>query len=388
MSNLKDQDCQPSYPSYLIVIDALDDCDSRSNVQIILQCLAKVHSLQSTQVRVLLTSRPESPIQYGFTQVQREEHRDFILHNIEPAIIQHDISVFFRHNLNLIRQKYELRVGWPGESDIKLLVENSGGLFIWAATACRFIDEDSQLAETRLHSLVNQQGDAMLPPERKLDEIYTTVLASSIRQNHDKSESQMLHTLFRQVVGPIVMLQDSLSVTSLAELLGKDIADLRRTLVNLNSVLHVPAAGPEAIQLLHPSFRDFLVDKSRCSDLHFRVKKRLVHREMYKHCLRLISKHLHRDICNLQDPGALVADLSKIDVDRYIQPNVQYACRFWVYHCVQSDVDKSNCADIELFFQKHFLHWLEVLTLLNYGSDAVHMVHMLDDLFSVSIPRS
>ncbi|PZD22955.1 AAA-16 domain containing protein [Pyrenophora tritici-repentis] len=241
LSRLENREGQSKY---VLVVDALDECDDQNNVQIILQRLAEVQSLQGTQLRVILTSRPEVPIQYGFTQVRREEHRDFVLHDIEPAVIEHDISVFLRHQLGLVRQKCRLEASWPGEDAIERLVQNSGGLFIWAATACRFIAEDIQLAEARLCSLLHQGGSDTLPlpPERKLDEIYTTVLASSMRGGHDEAESQTLHELFRQVVGPVVTMQDPLSVTSLARLLGKDVAKLRRTLANLHSVLDVPDA--------------------------------------------------------------------------------------------------------------------------------------------------
>jgi hypothetical protein len=382
LSRLENREGQSKY---VLVVDALDECDDQNNVQVILQRLAEVQSLQGVQLRVLLTSRPEVPIQYGFTQVRQEEHRDFVLHDIEPAVIEHDIAVFLRHQLGFVRQKCGLEAGWPEEGAIARLVQNSGGLFIWVATACRFIAEDSQLAETRLCSLVHKGGSGTLPlpPERKLDEIYTTVLTSSILGEYTEEESQTLHELFRQVVGAIVTMQDPLSVASLAELLGKDVKNLRRTLANLHSVLDVPEADSSAIRLLHPSFRDFLLSLSRCSSPQFHIDERTVHAEMHKHCLEVMSKHLRRDMCSLAEPGARMADLSRAKVDKHIQAHVQYACRFWVYHCQRSDIDTGSCCDVEAFFHKHFLHWLEVLALLGRVSDAVDMVHALESMFPV-----
>ncbi|RYN82211.1 hypothetical protein AA0119_g13444 [Alternaria tenuissima] len=385
LSRLENKEGQSKY---VLVVDALDECDDQNNVQIILQRLAEVQSLRGVQLRVLLTSRPEVPIEYGFTQVRREEHHDFVLHDIAPAVIEHDIAVFLRHQLGLVQQKCQLKAGWLEEGAIVRLVQNSGGLFIWAATACRFIAEDSQLAEARLCSLLHQGGSGTLPlplpPERKLDEIYTTVLTSSMRGEYTEAESQTLHELFRQVVGPVVTIQNPLSITSLAELLGKDVATLRRILTNLHSVLDVPKADSSAIRLLHPSFRDFLLSPSRCSNSQFCMGERTVHGEMHKHCLEVMLKHLRRDMCNLQDPGARTADLSQIEVDRHIPAHVQYACRFWVYHCQRSDVDTSSSSDIKAFFHKHFLHWLESLALLSRVSEAVDMVYTLDSMFPVS----
>jgi archaellum biogenesis ATPase FlaH len=48
--------------SYVLVIDALDECESDNNVQIILKFLAEARSLETVRLRVFLTSRPEVPI--------------------------------------------------------------------------------------------------------------------------------------------------------------------------------------------------------------------------------------------------------------------------------------------------------------------------------------
>jgi hypothetical protein len=48
--------------SYILVIDALDECEDDKNIRIILQLLAEARSLTAVQLRVFLTSRPEIPI--------------------------------------------------------------------------------------------------------------------------------------------------------------------------------------------------------------------------------------------------------------------------------------------------------------------------------------
>jgi hypothetical protein len=73
------------YSSYVLIIDALDECD---NVRIILQLLAEARSLQGVRLRVSLTSRPEIPIRYGFNQIPdvftpavsivRKQFKDFV----------------------------------------------------------------------------------------------------------------------------------------------------------------------------------------------------------------------------------------------------------------------------------------------------------------------
>jgi hypothetical protein len=96
--------------SYILVIDALDECDNDKDIQSILQLLAEAQSLKTIRLRVLLTSRLEIPIRHGFYEILEAEHQDFVLHNISPSIVDHDIMIFLEYNLRLIRQECFLDV--------------------------------------------------------------------------------------------------------------------------------------------------------------------------------------------------------------------------------------------------------------------------------------
>jgi NACHT domain len=80
---------------YILVVDALDECDNDNNIRIVIHLLAEARSLKTTRLRIFLTSRPEIPIRNGFCQIPDAEHRDFLLHNISPSIVDHDLSIFF-----------------------------------------------------------------------------------------------------------------------------------------------------------------------------------------------------------------------------------------------------------------------------------------------------
>jgi hypothetical protein len=132
--------------SYMLVVDALDECDNNDDIKPIVHILAKARSLTSDQLRVFLTSRPEIPIRYRFGQLPYAEHMDFVLHNISQSIIDHDISIFLEYNLKLVTEEHHLSAGWPGKQIVEQLVHSANGLFIWAATACRFIGEGGVFA--------------------------------------------------------------------------------------------------------------------------------------------------------------------------------------------------------------------------------------------------
>jgi hypothetical protein len=56
---------EPSSPSsYLLIIDALNECDNEGHVRIILQLLAEARSSTTIRLRTFPTSRPEIPIRH------------------------------------------------------------------------------------------------------------------------------------------------------------------------------------------------------------------------------------------------------------------------------------------------------------------------------------
>jgi hypothetical protein len=61
-----------SFPSsYMLIVDALDECDSEDDIRIILQLLAEARTLKAIRLRVFLTSRPEIPIRHGIYHIRK-----------------------------------------------------------------------------------------------------------------------------------------------------------------------------------------------------------------------------------------------------------------------------------------------------------------------------
>jgi hypothetical protein len=256
------------FQSYIVVIDALDEFEGESYVRIILQLLAETQSLKKVRLRVLITSRPEIPLRYGFCQIPETEHYDFILHNIEAAIVEHDISIFLEYEMRSTRLEWTLEADWPGEQALQRLVRNAGGLFIWAATACRFIRDGRGYATRRLNTMLDD-STSTLAPELHLNNIYLIVLKNSIRQEYTEKEIQDIYTLLRQVLGTVVTLHSPLSVDSLSALLHIAKGDIGQGLADLHAILDIPQDTQRPLRLHHPSFRDFLLSRDRCSDPHF-----------------------------------------------------------------------------------------------------------------------
>ena len=381
LSNLDSNGC---YSSYILVVDALDECNDDNNIRIILQLLAEARSMQRVKLRVFLTSRPEIPIRYGFNQIPDTERQDFVLHNISPSIIDHDISIFLEYNLRLIKQERSLDTAWPGEEVIRYLVQIAGGLFIWAATAYRFIREGKRFAAKRLDTILQGSGSAVTAPEKHLDEIYTTVLEHSITPEYTDEEREELYCMLRHILGSIAVLFSQLSAYSLSRLLLVTKEDIDQTLEDLHSVLDVPKDQNRPLRLHHPSFRDFLLNNDRCKNPNFWVDEKQAHRTLADSCIQLMSTSLKQDICGLSTPGILVCDVESSRVERSLPPEVQYACLYWIQHVHKSGTQLRDDDQVHQLLQEHLLHWLEALGWMQKVSEGIHAITSLESIAAVS----
>ncbi|KAF8534301.1 WD40-repeat-containing domain protein [Trichophaea hybrida] len=374
----------PQPQAVILVIDALDECEGDDDTRLILRLLAEAK--KAVGLRVFVTSRPETPVRFGFHTIPEATHQDFVLHNISQSIIRHDISTFLHHELENIRSENRLNQGWPGKENVELLCDRARGLFIYASTACRFIRDPSWDPGESLALLLKDDYIGQTPT-RELDEMYTKILMHSIvHGDRHKRNQEKLGGEFKRIIGSIVILFDTLSVSMLARLLDTPERTISVRLRCLHSVLDVPESQEFPVRLLHPSFRDFLLDKERCLNIPISINEKKAHNELFASSLNLMSKHLKRDICNLQLPGTFTSKVENNIVQNCIPLDVQYACRYWIYHLQQSsaipNVELCDNGLVHKFLLQHLLHWLEALSLIGKISNGVLMVRTLESMLS------
>jgi hypothetical protein len=366
--------------SYVLVVDALDECDDDNNIRIILQLLAEARSLKKVQLRVFVTSRLEAPIRHGFYQMSQTEHHDSVLYNISPSIVDHDISIFLEYNLKLIGQERCLGAGWPGENAIRRLVENASGLFIWATVACRFIREGKVLAKRRLDTILESGRTSITAPEKRLNKIYNTVLKHAISPDYTDKEKEELCNILRHTIGSIVVLLSQLSTFSLSRLLHYPKEDVDQILGDLHAILDIPENPNCLLRLHHPSFRDFVLDKSRRGDSNFWVDEKQAHRTLADSCIQLMSTSLKQNICSVDSPGLHATDVDRSQVEQYLPLEVQYACLYWVQHLQKSGAQLCDNDQVYQSLKVHLLHWLEALGWTRRVPDGIHAITSLESI--------
>ena len=281
-------------------------------------------------------------------------------------------------------QEWAFGDAWPGELAIRRLAQKSSGLFIWAATACRFIKAGESLAEDRLAEVLEgSRSDAT--PEQHLDQIYLTVLQSSIPITFREQEKALLYSMQRQVLGSIVVSLSPLSAASLGRLVDLSTRQVEQTLRKLRAIVDIPKDAAGFLRLHHPSFRDFLLDKDRCSNPKFWVNERQAHGKLADDCIQLMSISLKRDVCGQGAPGILVADVEGSRIEQCLPPEARYACLYWIQHLQRSDGQLCDNKEVYPFLQLHLLHWLEALSWIGKASEGILAISSLNAQIQVSI---
>ncbi|KFY78543.1 hypothetical protein V499_02323 [Pseudogymnoascus sp. VKM F-103] len=367
--------------SIVIVVDALDECNREEDLCVIIHLLQQVQQITSVRLKFFLTSRPELPIRLGFEDISGR-YKCLVLHEIPNPIIEHDISAFLEYELARIRDEYnksvildrQLPTDWPGQANVQSLVQMAIPLFIFAATICLFV-KDRRCGEPgeQLTKVLKYKTKSQ---ESALDATYLPVL-DQLLVGLTNSQKDELVKNFEEVVGSIVILASPLSTVSLARLLDISNARVNHILDLLHSVLSIPSNPDIPVRLLHLSFRDFLLDSEKREEHPFWINEQKCHQRLATQCLQTLSKGLKNDICNLQVPERLQADVDRQTINAKIPLDIQYACQYWVYHLKEGRNIISDDDQVYKFLQRHFLHWLEALSFIQRLPEAISMINDL-----------
>jgi hypothetical protein len=279
---------------------------------------------------------------------------------VEQKVVETDRLLYLHSSLYKTKKLYGLEGSWPSVKDIKSLVELSSGLFIFAATAAKFIqDRDYSDPQGQLGQLLGAITVANSSPQRLLDELYLQVLEKAFPKISSEDASKL-----KMVLGSLVLLYDPLSPSNFEQLLDLSIP-LNSMLRHLQSVIVLPSDGNKVMRLIHPSFCDFLQDPKHCSNTSFLITPDLQHAFLAKACLD-VMKMLKQDICNIKQPWKLHHELDNLPelVHRHIPPYLQYACRHWAQHLCHALMFDNLLGALEEFCCKYLLYWVEVCSLL------------------------
>ena len=269
----------------LLIIDALDECGSEADRKILMQVLSKGFSDLPSFIRIMVISRQESDIQHALAS--HSHLRPYPL-DIDSVTNKDDVSEFIRHRLEEIRIKDGyLGDHWPGDDKIRSLVDAADGLFIWASTACLYIDSFDP--DERLSNLINKQPSS--GPFTQLDILYKTGLSAG------PWDDSSFSSCCRRMLGVILCARVPLSHSVIDALL--EFRRSRKIVSYMRCVIDSTEKGE--ICILHSSLYDYLVSE-RCRDEPWSIDLERHNKELALCCIKHLDEELRENICDMTLP--------------------------------------------------------------------------------------
>jgi hypothetical protein len=347
-----------------LMVDALDECDF--DLLHLLDLITR-NSSEPSRVKWLVSSRNRPNIEEW---LRPNSLRVKISLELNSCHVSQAVNAFIEFKVSKLTE----RKGYKNELREKIksyLYTKADGTFLWVALVCKALQG---VGVRKTLSVLKR-----FPPG--LQPLYERMM-------------KQIQCLDREDVEPCIQILSSVSLAyrpiHLKELVA--IAGLQGEPDNITSLNElVDLCGSfltvreETIYIVHQSAKDYLTSNS--SQL-FPLGQAEEHREITCRSLQVMSNTLKRDICGIRMPGALVDELSSVNRDPLA--HIQYACCYWVSHLrdagyLQHDqIGLYDSGTVHNFLQKHFLHWLEALSLIGNMSDGVAIVRTLESLFSVS----
>ncbi|KAF7376800.1 WD40 repeat-like protein [Mycena sanguinolenta] len=354
----------------IIVIDALDEIEDNQGAEFIKKLLSSLSQMQL---------RPHPDIKKTCDQLQT----CFRLEEIKPSEVKEDIRRFLREELPDL------------ENELDPIVEESAGIFIYAATVVRHLRPPgvpltAGQQKTRLkHLRTVGFANGITADEQLVDFLYETVTREALRNPGPEVKTP------QRVLYAIVTAHHPLTVQTLASLIAdpseeSDEAEIndnldkvQKSLDSLYAVLYV-SERDNCVYAYHKSFDDFILNRSqlaRSAATYFPNHT--------QECFGILNKSLHFNICNLKSSYLLDKEDEGLQerIATGIGSELRYACRHWASHLTSvrhSDQHVKELAALLLDFSRlKVLFWMEAMNLL--GADCRRALHQAQS-WSLQIP--
>ncbi|KAG8714715.1 hypothetical protein FRC09_017326, partial [Ceratobasidium sp. 395] len=335
----------------VVVVDALDECSEYGDARLFLSALLRF--AKDLPIKFFVTCRPDSTALTKLSDGGEIPYSLFHLHDIEESLVRADIETYLAE---------ELKTMQATPTQIQALADRSGALFIFAATAVRYIglDKPSIDHQMRLDILLGVSLNPGSRAYRPLDSLYTAILSAALEDDDlEPWEKENIRLLLHTVV----CAKEPLSLESLARLLRlATVNQAERAIVPLQSVLHMDERNG-LVSTLHASFSDYMLTVERSGK--FFCDRSEHHELLSRRCFEVMQDMLRFNICGLESSYILDKDVPDLTsrIDRSIPPHLFYACRYWSEHLTLAAEPDTLFDYISEFLCRQVLFWAEVMNL-------------------------
>ncbi|CAE6403637.1 unnamed protein product [Rhizoctonia solani] len=363
----------------VVVVDALDESSDPYIVKLFLGVLFR--SVAGLPIKFFVTSRPEPIIRQRMMSESERSRSILYLHEIEASLVQADIELYLKEELSSII---------PADKDIKQLAKYAGKLFIYAATAVRYIRPPGKPRNSRerLETVLaaNVGSNRSLIP---IDTLYSVILTTAIDEDEELEPQEQERMLL--VLWTAVCACEPVLISTIAAISGIGSKDrVVAALEPLGSVLHI-SDHSELVTTLHASFPDYISSRERSGRFACDIPKH--NRLLSKYCFEIMEAQLRFNICNILSSFIPDSDIPHLQdqIDANISEELFYACRFWMDHMGLTELFKTPILTtishpllwpLSDFLLQRLLFWMEVLNLKGYMHVGVTSTSKLNALLN------
>ena len=290
LTQLSDTEFFRSNPvPYLIIIDGLDECYGRQVQQHILDAVFSALEQPSVPLKFLICSRAEPHLTHDFTSLRWGGMITRL--SLDDGYEQNaDIERYLTDSFHSISTTHPLKEyippNWPTHKVLSTLVKKSSGQFVYADTVVKYISSSRHQPTRRLEVVLGMQIPRNDRPFAELDALYLGLLSSV---------EDVQATI--RLLGVLIFTHFYKSPERVGEFMFLDPGEVQCLLLDLTSVVECVDKQTE-IRMLHASFPDFLLDRSRSGEYY-------------------INSSMHADIAQLY--------LSHIRVHDFLAPSIAYS---------------------------------------------------------------
>ena len=236
----------------LVIIDALDECDSDQDQKTFLTLIENGLASRRFPLRFLISSRPEPLIQETFNMdtMKRITHALVLDETFGP---NDDIRKYLEDEFSRIFTGRRISVSPPEADIINRLVSNASGQFVYASTIIKFVDNRDRNPRKQLDVILKHRRASSSSPYTLLDQLYIQIL------------SQQPNTRLLRDVFVLVIALGRVDVKFVCRRLRMKKEDLEPNLRRMHSILNI---SDVAIEAYHLSLREFFQDRKRAGKYH------------------------------------------------------------------------------------------------------------------------
>ena len=359
---------------FMIVINALNECERKKNIQTILWLLERTKNIKSVFLRVFVINKSKFFIRFNFKQMSNETYRNLIFHEITRKTIKRNITLFLEHKLAKIKKRRCFDAFWSKKKNIQILINMTMSFFIFVAIVYRFFKEINNSFRKRLNDVFKYNVKEIFNQN-----VTYFFIINNLFNDHEKREKKKLFLKFRNIVKFIIVLKISFFIISLASLFDVLQKNIRCKLDFFHVVFSIFIDKHLFVRLFHLFFCDFLFNFQKREKSSFWINKNETHQKLITKYLQLIciSKKLKQNICTLSSFESFKNEIDKRLLNETFFAEFRYACRYWIYHVRQNNWQICDDELIYEFLQNYVFYWLKAMSFVKKTTKTVKIINIL-----------